>query len=142
MMKKNDKRIETLLAKAAEMRSNLGERPKVSYKTNAVFRFDAEKYININVADMDMLIDAVVFLRQKSNYHDEACEELGIDPIPEIVHWGYSVEDWTEDFKTRAALLRWGDRKQELDRAELKLEKLLSDEAKTAKELDEIEDLF
>jgi len=60
-----------------------------------------------------------------------------------VLQWnGYTLDEWCDDFKTRLSVVSWESKKKELEAAELKLKKLVSEDTRTAMEIDEIASLF
>jgi TPP-dependent trihydroxycyclohexane-1,2-dione (THcHDO) dehydratase len=136
-MAKNDEVIKQLMAKVAEQKEALGVKPKVSWKTNGVFKFDDKRYFNINVTDMQSLVEALAYMLQSSNTVLEAAKRLEVSfSVP--MFGGYTVEEWEEDFKLRIAILKWEEKKKKLEETERKLAALVSEEARTEMELEKI----
>ena len=139
-MAKNDDMIKQLMSKVAAQKESLGTKPKVSWKTNGVFKFeDGKDYFNINtVQNSEPLVKALAYLLQRSSLYEEASKRLEV-PVPsDLGFGGYSVQEWTEDFKLRISVLKWEEKKRQLDETEKKLAALVSEEARTEMELEKI----
>lgn len=138
-MAKNDDMIKQLMAKVAVQKEALGAKPKVSWKTNGVFKFDDKEYFNINtVQSSEPLVRALAYLLQKSSMYSEASKQLDV-PVPEDMGFGgYSVYEWSQDFKLRLSVLKWEEKKRQLEDTEKKLAALVSEEARTEMELEKI----
>jgi hypothetical protein len=137
-MAKNDDMIKQLMAKVAVQKEALGAKPKVSWKTNGVFQFDKDSHLNLNtVSNEDKLVTALAHLLAQNSDTTEAAKILGVKP-PKFLWCGYSVEDWVEDFKMRLSVLSWEARKTQLDATQAKLSQLVSEEARTEMELENI----
>ena len=140
----NDLRIKEMLAKVEAQRKDLGEKPKVSWKTNGIFKYDDRKYLNINVATETDLIESLAFLYKCDSYRNAAILELGINSseLQEFHFNGYPIKDYVEDFKTRISVMKWEKKKNLLSITEKRLKDLVSEEAKTEMELDDINKLL
>lgn len=141
-MAKNDEMIKSLMAKVAEQKEALGAKPKVSWRTTGIFKFNDEKHLNLNVVqDVGQLIVALSYILANDKTTIEASKLLGVSPI-KFDWYGYSTEDWVEDFKTRISVLKWEAKKKQLDATQAKLTTLVSEEARTEMELESISKLL
>lgn len=137
-MAKNDETIKLLMAKVAEQKEALGNKPRVSWRTNGLFKFNDQASFNLNaVREEALLVEALAFILGKSQHRIEASKMLGV-AAPKFEFNGYSMTDWFEDFKTRLSVLAWEAKKKQLDATEEKLSTLISEEARTETELDNI----
>jgi len=137
-MAKNDDAIKSLMAKVATQKQTLGSKPKVSWKTNGIFKFNSDVHLNLNtVRDPIMLVDALALLLGMSKNRLEAGKALGVD-VPDFSFNGYDISEWVDDFKTRIAVITWEAKKSALDLTEAKLAALVSEEARTEMELEKI----
>lgn len=141
---KNDAKIKDLLTKVENQREALGEKPRVAWRTNCLFELGGKKH-NLNaINNFTILVEA---LAQMKNYfqsmQDAALSiNLSLKEIPPIEFAGYPIEDWEEDFKMRVKLIKWQEKKKQLEATEKKLRELVSEEAKTEMELQDIEKLL
>lgn len=140
-MSNNDTKIKALLETISAKKDALGPKPRISYKTNGVFKYENNDFFNINtIVDPQKLVDALSYLLIKQNFNDVAANLLSVPH--KVLQWnGYSMDEWCEDFKTRLSVVSW-EAKKELEAAELKLKKLVSEDTRTAMEIDEIASLF
>lgn len=139
-MTKHDDKIKLLLAKVEEQQNNLGVKPKASWNTNGIFKYkDGTNFFNLNtVRDAQPLVEALACLLEKESLHQQAAERLGVAIKPFL--WdGNSICDWEKDFKKRLDIIGWEARKAQLDDTKKKLKSLVSEEAKTEMELEDIE---
>ena len=138
----NDDRIKVLLDAVELQQSQLGRKPRASYETNAIFRYDDKRHLNINtVKNPNVLVEALAFLLEKQARSQEAAGLL--DVSLSTFQWnGYSTEDYANDFKRRIEIINFAVRKTKLDATKKKLKTLVSEEARTGMELDEIADLL
>ena len=139
---KYDDKIKKLMAVVEDKRKALGKKPRASWNTNAVFRYNDSEYFNLNtVQDPMVLVKALAFLLNASSFLKDAGMRLGVEDS--VFEWnGYSLEDWEHDLLLRTNIMFWAGRKKELDQTEKKLKALISDEAKTGMELAELEKLL
>lgn len=139
-MTKHDDKIKVLLATVELQKNNLGTKPRASWKTNGIFKYkDSAPHFNINTArDPQQLVDALAYLLEKQGLQSQAAHRLDVDLKP--MEWdGYPVSEWESDFKQRVEILKWEARKAQLTATETKLQSRISEDAKTEKELEEIE---
>ena len=142
-MAKNDEMIKTLLAKVETQKKDLGDKPRASWRTNGIFKFDPlGTHFNLNtVADYSHLVEALAFLIQRKSALEAAGKELGVD-AQEFKWNGYTYQDYVEDFKTRLTIVNWEHKKRLLDETKAKLSTLVSEEARTEMELESISKLL
>ena len=141
-MKKNDSKIKDLLAKVEEQEKEVTKKGRSTLITNGVFpKPDGKPDFNLNtVTDPNRLVVALAFLIRTKHDMQVASEELGVDYK---FQWGgYSYEDWREDFIERIESLKRQEKKKQLATTKKKLNSMVSEEAKTAMELDEIAKLL
>jgi hypothetical protein len=141
-MSKNDSAIKELLQKVEEQKASLGNKERVVWLTNGIFKKDASNFFNINtVTDPIILAHALGFLLVQHDGFNRACEKyLGING--EFKWDGYSIEDWIEDFMTRNRVIEYDRKKKVLDATKAKLNSLVSEEARTEMELNDIKKLL
>ena len=139
-MSKNDGAIKELLKTVEGQKKGLGKKPRGQWITNGVFKYgDGRDYFNINtVTDFTKLAEALGFLFSQSVNFDKACTRLDIVKEHEFKWDGYTVAEWEEDFVTRIAIVAYDKKKKKLDATTAKLNTLVSPDAKTAMEIDEI----
>ncbi len=141
-MAKNDDMIKQLMAKVATQKEALGTKPKPSWKTNALFKFNGDTHFNLNtVSDSGKLVVALAHLLAQSDDTAKAAQMLGV-AAPKFEWFGYSVEDWVDDFKMRISIIEWEAKKAKLDATQTKLSQLVSEEARTEMELESISKLL
>jgi hypothetical protein len=137
-MAKNDDMIKQLMAKVASQKESLGAKPKVSWKTNGVFKFNDKDYFNLNtVSNVEQLVGALAHMLGNQRLLNDAGNRLGV-VVADASYGGYTVHEWEEDFKLRIAVLKWDEKKKQLEETEKKLSMLVSEEARTEMELEKI----
>ena len=140
-MSKNDTVIKELMVKLEEQKANLGPKPKAAWQTNGVFKFSPSEYFNINVTtDTTKFASALGSLLGNAEYFAQACKMLGVKG--EFKWDGYSLEDWKTDFQTRVKIIEYDNKKKLLDATKAKLQSLVSEEERTAMELEDIQKLL
>jgi hypothetical protein len=134
--------IKQLMAKVATQKEALGTKPKAFWKTNALFKFNGDTHFNLNtVSDSGKLVVALAHLLAQSDDTVKAAQMLGV-AAPKFEWFGYSVEDWVDDFKMRISIIDWEAKKAKLDATQTKLSQLVSEEARTEMELESISKLL
>lgn len=137
----NDAMIQELLAKVEAQKKVLGTKPRGTYATNGVFKFSTSDFININVVtDFSRLASALGFLLIQEEAFKKGCEALDVTGT---FKWdGYTRNDWEDDFRMRVSIIRYDVNKKKLEAAQAKLNSLISEDARTAMELDALKDLL
>jgi hypothetical protein len=140
-MSKNDVAIKELLKKVEEQKESLGSKERVTWLTNGIFKKDGTSHLNINtVTDGLVLATALGFILNQEASFLQACKEL--DVKGEFRWDGYTVEEWKEDFKTRMRVIEYDKKKKLLDATKAKLNMLVSEEARTEMELEDIKKIL
>jgi len=138
----NDNKIKAFLQKVDEKRKELGAKPKAKWTTNALFTWRDGGKTNLNtVKDEQVLVQALGELVQAREARKTAATMLGVAE-PEFSHDGYTLEEWRDDFILRIQLLTYDKKKKELTALEKKLNTLMSEDARTERELDDIASLL
>lgn len=141
-MAKNDEMIKTLLAKVETQKKDLGDKPRASWRTNGIFKYDQTTHFNLNtVSDSQPLVEALAFMLTKITMLVEACKRLGVSS-PEFKWNGYTYDEYVEDFKTRLSIIAWEHKKRLLDDTKNSLSALVSEEARTEMELEKLSKLL
>ncbi len=141
-MAKHDEKIKQLLNKIDSENESLGTKPKISWNTNCIFRFDDNKHFNLNtINDPGYLVRALGFLLEKESTQGEAAKRLNVKGYK--FDWkGYSINDWEEDFKLKAKIIAWNGKQKKLQALQKKLKDLRSEEARTGDALADIEKML
>lgn len=138
-MSNNDNRIKELIEIIEQKRVSLGTKPKTSWNTNGIFKFNESKHINLNtVYDPNIIVSALSHIIMHNSSSIEASKILGVDNVV-IEYDGYCLDDWISDFKLRINQINWAFEKKELDKKEEQLKSLISEDARTEMALDIIE---
>ncbi len=140
---KNDEKIKLLIAKVKEQKEALGKKPRAAWRTNGIFKFADGEHFNINtVTQPEILIRALGHLIMMENSSAEAAKRLSVVILSEGTWNGYKVSEYEEDFKLRIQMFKYDKKKKTLDKTKKKLDSLVSEEARTEMELDDIEALL
>lgn len=139
-MKESDKKIQDLIAKIEKDEIELAAlgRKISPWRTNGSFSFNSKTFNIHTISDETVIIDAVANLLSKKNNLKEACDLLGLD-APVFKHEGFTFDDYLTDFKNRLLKITQSKQKAKLKTAKKRLEQLMSEDLRTAKELEEIE---
>ncbi len=141
-MTKHDEKIKQLLSKVDSEKKKLGTKPKISWNTNCLFRYDDNRHFNLNtVKDTNVLVEALAFLLEKQAMQTEAAKRLGVG-CSDFEWRGFSAKDWEEDFRLKAELIAWNVQKNKLADLQKQLKGLVSEEAKTEMALADIEKML
>jgi signal recognition particle subunit SEC65 len=143
MSNTNDQKIEQMKKVLNEKRLALGKRPRAQWNTNGIFNFGCEgKHFNLNtVVDLSRMARALAYMRNETRNIEEAAKDLGFTPDP-VLFGNWTVDEWESDFRTRVAVVQWEKRNKELQAIEKKLNALMSEDARTANELADLEKLL
>lgn len=134
-----DKKIDELFAVVKKQKAEVEKVEKASkrsWNTNCSFKLYASSPLNIQTAQEDTIVKALAELISFEEKFDKANEILGLSK--EFKHDGYSVEDWTEDFKKRIATIQLKAKKEKLKDLESRLNGIVSPEQRRQMELDAI----
>ena len=136
---KNDILIKKMMEKVEEQKENLGIKERHVLKTNGIFKYENGSYFNINtVSDPTIFVVALSYLLEKKLCFNDACVRLGVSE--EYKHDGYSIEDWEEDFINKINVIKYEKNKKKLEDTKKKLSTLVSEEARTEMELENIKE--
>lgn len=139
MAKSTDEAVLELLKKVEQKRAEIKKAQKrPQYKTNLTIGYDpnttAGRIMIQTVTDTNKLADIYAFLIQKEEALTQAYGELG---LPEdLTYMGYSIDDWKDDLKARAAQLSIDIKKRELDVLDKRVNSLVSPEQRRIMELE------
>lgn len=139
MANATDAKVQLLIQEVAKRKEEIKKAEKPNWITNCSFRYDegrAEGFNIQTITDTDKFVHALAFLKTRAGAYDEAAAELGLKG--EFKWLGYTLEDWTTDFKTRVDKVNITKKKKELELLESRLDKLISPELKAQMELEEI----
>lgn len=134
----NDAQIKNLLEVVEKKKKELGDKPTRTSITNGLFKYDDRNTVNINtVNDATVFVEILSFILDRKKTTEEASKRLGVEA--KKFEWaGFTLEQWEEDFKSRVELIKWNQKKKDLDATNKKLKELISEDGKTAMALEEI----
>lgn len=90
--------------------------------------------LNLTVASVENVVKAYGMLITITSNIAEAAKTLGV-PAP-TVYDGYSLEDWSDDFKKRIAMIQIKEKKVKLTTLEDRLNSIVSPDARRQMELE------
>lgn len=134
----NDIVIKELMQKVEAQKKALGTKERGVLTTNGIFKFDDSHYFNINtVSDVSQLIRALSYLLLNEEFFRMACSRLGVSNVS--FEWqSYKVADWEKDFAMRIRQIEYEKNKKRLEDTQKKLAALVSEEERTAMEIENI----
>lgn len=136
---KQDEQIKQLSILVAAKKEEISKAERPVWITNGSFKFGKNSTDSFNlqtISDSTVLVNALAMLMGRESEFGKAATALGVDV--KFDWFGYSVEDWTNDFKTRIAKIEIKNLKRELAEIETVLNDLTSDEVKKQNKLDAI----
>lgn len=131
--------IDELFAVVQQKREEISKAEKPNWITNGSFKYskNATESFNLQtITDVNVFINALAFLIDREKSFNEASTRLSVKG--EFDWFGYSLEDWTTDFKTRVTKIQITTKKKELEAIEKSLNRLVSPERRRIMELEEI----
>ena len=147
----NDERISQLLQAIEKKKKELGQRPRVSYITNGNLNI-VNDIVNINtLTSVNAIAVYVAELLSRQHFLQEAEKLLGVkldsfltayDSYNGVKAHSATIDDCLHDLKLRFEVLNWEARNKQLKAMEANLKKLVSEDTRTAMEIDEIESLL
>ncbi len=126
----NDAEIKKYRDAVEAKREELGERPKLAYKTNALLVWNGQK---VNLNTLNSVEDCVRIVAQLLSFRESmttACQFLGTEVKAAV--GDYEILTWVEDIRSRVKLLAWEAGKKKLTAMDKQLAGLRSDDAKTS----------
>lgn len=126
-MNKNDKKIFELKKKLENRKLELGDKPKITYKTNCSFNLFGQNY---NIHAMNSVELKLIF--KMLQMIDEPNLELN----------GFAIADYLEDISNEMIKINYNLKALEIKRLETGLDELISTEGKTSIEIEKIAKLI
>lgn len=120
-------------------KAEISKAEKPNWITNCSFSFDRTSSNRINIrtlSNVDDIVHILAFLIGTERDFNEAIKELGVDTKFEWL--GFSKDDWANDLKMRTTQILLVKKKQKLEIAEARLNKLVSKEVREQMELAEL----
>lgn len=126
-MNKNDKKIFELKKKLENRKLELGDKPKITYKTNCVFNLFGQNY---NIHAMNSVELKLIF------------KMLQMIDEPKLELNGFAIADYLEDISNEMIKINYNLKALEIKRLETGLDELISTEGKTSIEIEKIAKLI
>lgn len=133
---KLDNKVQKLIKEVEKQKSELGTKPKMAFETNAIINTTSKVYNLNTINDLEILV--MVFSQIVSEYESTQAAAAILEVESNNKINGFTFEQYSHDFKLKAQAITWEQKKKQLDKTQKRLNQLLSDETKTALELDEI----
>lgn len=131
MANKNNDKVILELQKEIEKKKRLIKDQKFVPLTNCSLDFEGNR-INLHVANKDTLLLHII----KLTTLQKTLKELY--PEESLTISGYSVEDWLTDLQSKFNIVNINNEKSRLKTLELKLHNLLSNDTRTALEIENL----
>lgn len=126
----NDAKIAQYREALESKRSELGEKPKLAYGTNALLELDGAR-INLNtLSSEEECVKIASQLLSQDQLAKLANEALGTKVT--LKFGDFTVTQWLADLKLRVSLIAWERKKKKLNAMDAQLKSLMSEDAKTA----------
>lgn len=106
-----------------------------SWTTTGVLNLPNVK-LNLHTAKEASIVAALADILMLKDYHSKAATML--NSKEKFLIDGYSLEDWKADFESRINKIKLKNEKEKLERLELKLKSIMSEDLKREIELEEI----
>jgi len=137
-------KVELYLQVVETKKAEIAKAQKPGYTTNLTYPLTKGESVNLAaITDIGQLVQILSDLLMKSKFHKEASTILGVESEFKIgVNSLYTVNEWTEDIKTRILVLNLRKNKEILEKLEAELLKMESAEVKEKKKMSEIENLL
>lgn len=140
MANATDAKVQQLFDIVQTKKKEIENAQKSNWVTNCSFGYDRNSSNRINVQvtnDVEELVSALSFLKERGARYAESAKELGVDSV-EFKWLGYGIEEWAQDFKTRITKLQIKKKQQELEVLEKRLNALISPDLRAQMELEAI----
>jgi len=137
MKEKTDIQVSALIELVGIKKGEIKKAEKPDWKTNCLYR-GAKADVNIRtIGNVEDLVYLLATIKLEASYIQEAARELGVKNFNEKIS-GFTLKDWTADLKTRANKITISKKKEDLEKLEAKLDKLISPELKRQMEIEAI----
>lgn len=136
-MNEIDQKVTALQQKVEEKKKKISQAERPVWKTNCVITTDRATKNLQTINAISECVGLYAEILAKGQAFDEAARQLGVKES--FSFGGFSLKQWQEDFKTRAAMISIVKEKQKLRELEVALESLESSELKQKKVLEGIE---
>ena len=143
MAKKTDNKTLELIKEVNRRKAEIAQADKPNWKTNCSFSFvegsSSSGAINLHVeSNVQTLIKIAAFLINKYDEYRRAVNVLGVIDAPNLTWNGFSIEDWTEDVKSRINKVQIASKRKALEVLESRLNAVISPELRAEMELQAI----
>lgn len=133
----NDERIlklkEEIKVKTEELSKN---KVKFVPQTNCILLYKGDT-LNLNVLDKKRLVEVLIELHAL----EMSAVDLGIS-LEDYTICGYTITNWTNDIKNKIEVIKYNDKKKELQDLEKQLDSLLSEGKQTELRIDALSEVL
>ncbi len=134
-----DEVVQDLVQIVKQKREEIAKAERPNWITNGSFKYakgSAESFNLQTISDVNVFINALAFLIDREKSYKLACEQLGVES--DFDWFGFSVADWSSDFKTRITKIQITQKKKELEVFEADLDDLISPEKRRKMKIEKI----
>lgn len=139
MSKDLDEKVLALLKEVETKRTEISKLSnKITYETKLTFMLPDGKQINLNtILDVNKLVYYFSIIKNQIETIESSAKLLGVENFQSKFD-GYSLEEWTTDFKTKIGLINIKQLKDDLKIKEEKLNSMISEDKKKELEFEKI----
>ncbi len=137
--KVSDKQVLDLIEVIKKKKAEIAKADRPNYKTNMSFKYsEGNQSINLNtIQDVNVLASIMGFIVEEAVKNITGRERLGL-PEENFKWQGFTIDEWTEDLRARAAKVQINQEKAKLDVLEKRLDAIVSPELKAQMEFESI----
>lgn len=128
-----DEMVQKLIGIVQEKKAEIERLGKPTWETNCVFIIDGKTSNIRTISTVDKAIELFSHVVTASKIHDETCKMLNVESTFKFA--GFTLEQWTNDFKNVVGTLNINKMKADLAEDEARLDKLVSKEKREELEL-------
>lgn len=138
MSKELDDKVLELLEEVKVKKERISSLAKIRYETKLTFSMPDGKQINLNtVLDVNKLIYYFSVIKNQIDLMESSAKFLGVEKFDNKFE-GYTLEEWTTDFKSKIDLINIKQMKEDLKIKEDKLNSLISEDKRKELEFESI----
>lgn len=138
----SDQLIVDTIKLVSEKKAAIAAAERPVFRTNMSFSFvegQMQNALNLHVqTDVRVFIGIAAFLIRCRASYDEASALLRLDDPPQFSWFGFSIDDWISDIKTRINKIQIVNERKKLEQLEERLNRIVSPELRARLELESI----
>jgi len=128
-----DEVVQKLISIVQEKKAEIEKISKPTWETNCVFVIDGKTSNIRTISSVDKAIELYSHVVSANKIHNEASQLLNVESTFKFS--GFTMEQWTNDFKNVTGMLLINNKRAELAEDEARLDKLVSKEKREELEL-------